>query len=53
MTVGELIDAIAQIKELERDIEKVMDEADTYINPGKKVEELEQLIGIYRSRDIE
>jgi len=55
MTVGELIDAIKRIEELEAEksqIEYEYDEKRVQI-PSQKFAELEKLIGIYRSEVIE
>lgn len=53
MTVGDLIDRIENIEELEAQIEILKANWGDYLDPERKLKELENLIAIYKSEVIE
>lgn len=53
MTVGDLIDAIERIKELEKKRQIIINSYDDYMDADRKIKEIDTLIGIYRSESLD
>lgn len=53
MTVGDLIDAIKRIEELEAELAQVLSNKEDYLLVDQKTDQLRNLIGIYRSEQLD
>jgi len=53
MTIGELIDRIRAIEELETELELIQRTRDEFLDPTTKINNLEQLISFYRRQEID
>ena len=53
MTIGDILDALQRIAELEEKIREVHRNPDKYYAPEIKIDEYERLIAIQRSRSID
>lgn len=53
MTVGDLIDAIERIKELEKKRQIIINSYDDYMGADMRIKEIDTLIGIYRSESLD
>lgn len=53
MTIGDIQDSLKRIAELEEQIKVIQDNREDYLHPDQKIGELEMLIGLERSRNVE
>lgn len=52
MTIGDIQDSLKRIAELEEQIKVIQDNREDYLYPDQKIDELEMLIGLERSKSV-